>query len=102
MSQLGKVKNDLHVRTGGLSLGRRGGGGGFVERNGSVQPKPLTSVLSPSTRGEAERLDQGWCESRKLWKLNIQRPPCVATGLRAGAVACAVLSAAIEAAHKLR
>jgi hypothetical protein len=74
MSQLGKVKNDLHVRTGGLSLGRRGGGGGFVERNGSVQPKPLTSVLSPSTRGEAERLDQGWCESRKLWKLNIQRP----------------------------
>jgi hypothetical protein len=73
MRQLGKVKNDLYVRTGGLSLGRRGGG--FVERNGSVQPKRLTSVLSPSTRGEAENLGPTvWCESRKLWKLNIQRP----------------------------
>ena len=49
-----------------------------------------------------EELDRVWRESRKFGNSTSSVPTC-ATRLRADAVACAVLSAAIEAAaHKLR
>ena len=58
MRQLGKVKTTLRARPVASPSPGRGEGEGFAQRNGSVQPKPLTSVLSLSTRGEAESLDR--------------------------------------------
>jgi hypothetical protein len=60
MRQLGKVKNDLHVRTGRLSLGGRGESEGSSSAMGPLySSKPLTSVLSPPTGGEAEKPGPG-------------------------------------------
>jgi hypothetical protein len=59
MLQLSKVKTIPRAHIGHLSLGRERGRVRVVQRNGSVQPKPLTSVLSPPTGERRKSLDQG-------------------------------------------
>src|SRR5947207_3064618 len=96
MSQLGEVNNDVHVRTGRLSLGGRGCEGEGSSNAMDRYSKRLTSVLS-LLRGERRKsLDRLCRESRKFGNSTSSVPTCVATRLRAGTVACAVLSAVIE------
>jgi hypothetical protein len=68
MRQLGKVKNDRRARTESPLPGEgEGNGEGSSSARDRYSSKPLTSILSPSTRGEAENLGPTvWCESRKL------------------------------------
>src|SRR5882724_8084249 len=102
MRQLSKSKRPCaRVRVASPSPGR-GEGEGFVQRNGSVQQTPHLSPLPFSEGRGGKAWIRGGANLVSFGKSTSSVPTCVATRLRAGAVACAVLSAAIEAAHKLR
>jgi hypothetical protein len=103
MRQLGKVKATSHAYGVASPWSGREEGEGSPTAMDCYSSRPLTSILSPSTRGEAENLGPAvQCESRNLGNSISSVPTCVATRLRAGAVVCAVLSAVIRATHKLR
>src|SRR6266480_5570069 len=100
MRQLSKVKT-TRARVSGSPLHSQGEGEGegFVQCNGSVQQTPHLSPL-PFYEG---RGGKAWIRSGanfvSFGNSTSSVPTCVATRLRAGAVACAVLSAVIESAH---
>jgi hypothetical protein len=72
---------------------------GVVQRNGWVSE---TLTQSSLLRGRGGKSLDRVVRICKFGNSASSVPRCVATRLRAGAVACAVLSAVIEATHKLR